>query len=112
MTASRTFGVFAIVFAVVYPIVYVIATEVNLALFTYHPALGEFGLGPNAPRNGPAMYWFGWMMASALCALVAAAIAAYLPERLTKRLPATLAWLVPLAGMVAAAGLMTKYFVR
>ena len=112
MTASRTFGVFAIVFAVTYPIIYVISTEVNLALFTYHPALGEFGFGANRPRSGPAMYWFGWMSTSALCALVVALIAAYLPVRVTQKMPVTFAWAVPLAAMIAAAALMTKWFVR
>lgn len=112
MTASRTFGVFAIVFAVAYPIVYVVATEANLALFTYHPALGDFGFGANPPRSGPAMYWFGWLSTSALCALAVALIAAYLPDRLTRKLPAALAWAVPLAAMIAAVALMTKWFVR
>ena len=112
MTASRTFGVFAIVFAVAYPIVYVIATEANLALFTYHPALGEFGLGANRPRGGPAMYWYGWMSTAALCALVPALIAAYLPDRMTRRLPAALACAVPFAAMIAVVVLMTKWFLR
>jgi hypothetical protein len=113
MTASRKIGIFVIVFAIVYPIVYIIATEVNLAAFTYHSALGEFGLGPNKPRNGPAMYWFGWMTTSAIVAFVVAAIATYLPEHLTRRLPATLAWAVPLIAMVTAGGLMINmYFTR
>jgi hypothetical protein len=113
MTASRKFGVFAIVFAVVYPIVYIIATEVNLAAFTYHSAIGELGLGPNKPRNGPAMYWFGWMTTSAVTAGIIATIVAYLPDNVTRRLPAASAWVVPLAAMVTAAGLMVKmYFTR
>ena len=113
MTASRKFGVFAIVFAVAYPIIYIIATEVNLAAFTYHSAIGEFGLGPNKPRNGPAMYWFGWMTTSAVVAAVIATIVAYLPDNLTRKLPAASAWVVPLVAMVTAAGLMIKmYFTR
>jgi hypothetical protein len=105
--------VFAIAFAVVYPIVYIIATEVNLAAFTYHSAIGEFGLGPNKPRNGPAMYWYGWMTTSAVAAGVLAAIVAYLPDNMTRRLPAAAAWVVPLAAMATAAGLMVKmYFTR
>jgi hypothetical protein len=43
MNVSRSFPVFAIVFAVVYAVMYVIAVEKNYALFTYHPALEEFG---------------------------------------------------------------------
>jgi hypothetical protein len=113
MTASRKFGVFAIAFAVVYPIVYIVATEVNLAAFTYHSAIGEFGLGPNKPRNGPAMYWFGWMTTSAVVAAVIATIVAYLPDNLTRKLPAASAWAVPLLAMVTAAGLMINmYFTR
>jgi hypothetical protein len=113
MTASRKFGVFAIVFAIAYSIVYIVATEVNLAAFTYHSAIGEFGLGPNKPRNGPAMYWFGWMTTSAVSAAVIATIVAYLPDNLTRKLPAASAWVVPALAMVTAAGLMIKmYFTR
>jgi len=113
MTASRTCGVFAIAFAIAYPIVYIIALKANLALFTYHPALGEFGFGADKPRDGgPAMYWFGWIATSAICALVIAAIAACLPDNLTRRLPQALAWVVPLAAMVTAAGMMAHYFLR
>ena len=79
MTATRSFGTFAIVFAIVYPIVYITATEINLAAFTYHSALGQWSLGPSKPINGPAMYWFGWMSTSAVVAAVVAGIAAYLP---------------------------------
>jgi hypothetical protein len=113
MKASDRFGIFAIAFAVAYCIVYILATEVNLAAFTYHSALGEIGLGPNKPRNGPAMYWFGWITTSAVAALIIATIVAYLPEHLTRKLPAASAWVVPLAAMVTAAGLMVKmYFIR
>jgi hypothetical protein len=113
MSASPRFGIFAIVFAIAYPVIYVIATEVNLAAFTYHSALGQFGLGPDKPRAGPAMYWFGWITTSAVAAGVIATIAALLPDSLTRRLPATIAWVVPLAAMVVTAGLMAKmYFTR
>ncbi|MBN8965494.1 MAG: hypothetical protein J0H89_08980 [Rhizobiales bacterium] len=113
MIASHRFGVFAITFAVAYAIIYVIATEVNLALFTYHSALGEFGFGPNKPRNGPAMYWFGWIATSTICALVVGAIVAYLPDSVTRRLSPTLAWVAPLGAIVVTAGLMIKmYFFR
>jgi len=113
MTASRKFGIFAIVFAVAYPIVYIAATEMNWAAFTYHSAIGQWGLGPNKPINGPAMYWFGWMTTSAVSAAVLATIAAYLPDSLTRRLSPSLAWMVPLLAMVTAGGLMINmYFTR
>jgi hypothetical protein len=113
MTASRKFGVFAIAFAITYPIVYLVATEKNLALFTYHPALGVFGLGPNRPIAGPAMYWYGWISTSVIIAALFAIIAAHLPERMTQRLPATLAWVVPLVAIATACCLMINmYFTR
>jgi hypothetical protein len=113
MTATRSFGVFAIVFAIVYPVVYITATEINLAAFTYHSALGQWALGPSKPINGPAMYWFGWMTTSAVVAAIIAGIAAYLPAGLTQKLPAATAWVVPGAAMVVAVGLMINlYFFR
>jgi len=113
MSASHRFGIFAIAFAIAYAAIYVIATEMNLALFTYHSALGEFGFGPNKPRNGPAMYWFGWIATSTLCALVIATIVAYLPESITRRLSPTWAWAAPLAAIVVTGGLMVRmYFFR
>jgi len=113
MIASRKFMAFAIGFAIAYPIIYVIVFHLNLALFTYHPALGEFGLGPDRPRQGtPAMYWFGWIATSAIGAAAVAAVAAAWPERLARPLPVALAWLVPLGAMLTAAGLMGHFFLR
>jgi hypothetical protein len=113
MSASHRFGIFAIAFAIAYAVIYVIATEVNLAMFTYHSALGEFGFGPNKPRNGPAMYWFGWIATSTAGAHVVAAIVAYLPDSVTRRLSPTLAWVAPLAAIATTGGLMVRmYFFR
>ena len=113
MTATRRFGTFAIVFAIVYPIVYLVSVELNLASFTYHSALGQWGLGPSKPINGPAMYWYGWIFTSAVLAGIIATIAAYLPDNLTRKLPAATAWVVPLLAMVVAVGLMINmYFTR
>jgi hypothetical protein len=70
-------------------------------------------LGPTKPINGPAMYWFGWIATSAIAAAVIAAIVAYLPDNLTRKLPAASAWVVPIVAMVVAAGLMINmYFTR
>jgi hypothetical protein len=113
MTATRKFGTFAIVFAIAYPIIYVAATEWNWAAFTYHSALGQFGLGPNKPINGPAMYWFGWITTSAAVAGVIAVVAAYLPASMTERIPPTSAWMIPILAMATTVGLMIKmYFLR
>ena len=112
MTPSRGFQVFAIVFAVVFAVVYVIAVEKNYALVTYHPQIYEFGLWTQAPRDGPAMYWFGWMATAALAGATAGLLACLLPQSLTRRLWPGLSWLVPLAVIVAFGYLLRDFFLR
>ena len=60
----------AVVFAVAYAIVYLLAVWNNYALFTYHPAINEIDMGVQKSRDGPAMYWFGWMSTAALGASI------------------------------------------
>ena len=111
MTSSR-FPVFAIVFAVAYAVAYVIAMEKNYALFTYHPALEEFGFLVERPKEGPAMYWYGWMATAGIVALMAGLIACFVPERVTKRLWPGWSWAVPLAVMFVLGYLLRGYFIR
>ncbi len=112
MTPPRSFAAFSIVFAVVFAVTYVIAFEKNYALFTYHPALGEFGLWVEKPRGSPAMYWYGWMATSAVVAFIAGLVATWLPESLTKRLWSGLSWTVPAGAMVASAYLLSEFFLK
>ncbi len=111
MTSSHS-GTFAIVFAGVYAVAYVIAVEHNYALFTYHPALGEFGALVEPARDGPAMYWYGWMATAVITAFIAAAVACFIPERVTQRLWAGWSWAVPLAVMVVFSYLLSGFFTR
>ena len=101
---------FPIVFAVVYAITYALAVYKNYALFTYHPALNEFGIGVEKPKDGPAMYWYGWMATSGLVAFVAGVVASLIPA--ARRLSLGLAWLVPLGAMLFFAWLLRGYFLR
>jgi hypothetical protein len=112
MTPSRGFQVFSIVFAVVFAVVYVIAVEKNYALVTYHPEIYEFGLWTQPPREGPAMYWFGWMATSGIAGAAAGLLASLLPQGLTRRLWPGLSWLVPLGALVAFGYLLSDYFLR
>lgn len=107
---SRAFPVFAIVFAVVYPLAYALAVWKNYALFTYHPALNEFALGVEKSRDGPAMYWYGWMATAGIAATFAGVGAALIPA--ARRLPPALAWVVPLGTMLFFAWLLRGYFLR
>jgi len=109
---SRVFPTFATVFAVVYAVTYAVAVWKNYALFTYHPALNEFGLGVQKAKEGPAMYWYGWMATSAIVGGGAGLAACLLPEQIARRLWPGLAWLVPLCAMLFFAWLLRDYFLR
>lgn len=112
MTSPRSSAIFAITFAVVYAVAYVIAVEKNYALFTYHPALQEFGFLVQPPRDGPAMYWYGWLATSGIAALVASLIACAIPEGITKRLWSGWSWAIPVAVMIVFSYLLKGYFLR
>jgi hypothetical protein len=112
MTPPRSFPVFAIVFGIVFAVVYVIAVEKNYALFTYHPAINALGAGVQEGKDGPAMYWYGWLATSGIAALVAGALASFLPEGLTRQLWPGWTWVIAVAVMVAFAWLLRNFFLR
>jgi hypothetical protein len=112
MTSPRSSAIFAITFAVVYAVAYVIAVEKNYALFTYHPALQEFGFLVQPPRDGPAMYWYGWIATSGIAAFAASLIACAVPEGMTKRLWSGWSWAIPVAVMIVFSYLLKGYFLR
>jgi hypothetical protein len=103
---------FAIVFGTVYAVAYFICVEGNYALFTYHPALGEFGMGVQKAKDGPAMYWYGWMATSAIVASVAGGLAMLLPETVARRIWPAATWIVALAAMCAFCWLLKGFFLR
>ena len=98
MITGRLQPTFVVMFAVAYAIFYVVSVEYNLALFTYHPALEEFGFLVEQAKDGPAMYWYGWMATSAISASVFAALASSLPEGWAKRLWPGWSWAAPEIG--------------
>lgn len=102
----------SIVFAVAFAILYLLAVENNWALFTYHPALEEWGWGVEKPKDGPAMYWYGWLASAAIAASLVAGLAAALPRALTARIAPLWAWLIPCLVMVNFAYLLRKFFLR
>ena len=112
MRVPRSFPVFAVVFSAAFSVAYVICVDKNYAMFTYHPAIYEWGWGVQKPKDGPAMYWFGWLATSGLAAGAIALAAAWLPESLTRRLWSGWAWAVPVAVMVAFCYLLRNYFLR
>ena len=99
-------------FSVVYSLTYLLAVKNNYALFTYHPVLQEFGPLVQPPRDGPAMYWYGWMATSAIVALIASALARFIPERLAGRLWSGWSWAAPIASMLIFGYMLSGFFTR
>jgi len=85
MIGSDKIPIFAVTFTAACAAIYAACTEINLPLVTYHPVIGELDLLWTPERRGPAMYWYGWMLTSALGALVLAAIATLVPGRWLQR---------------------------
>jgi hypothetical protein len=77
MNLDRAFPVFSVAFAVLY----LLATYFNLALVTYHPALKELQFLAQPPKAGPTMYWYGWIMTTAIGAFAAGLVATFIPDR-------------------------------
>jgi hypothetical protein len=112
MNTPRSFPAFAVTFAVVYPVVYLLAVIKNYALFTYHPATEEFGLLVEPPKEGPAMYWYGWIATAVVSALIVGFIVSFVPERVRQRLWSGWSWAVPLCVMLFFGYLLRGYFIR
>ncbi len=106
---ERLFPVFGIAFAVIYAFV----LYNNWALATYHPRPGTWEWGVAPPKDGPAMYWYGFVLTSALGALVVTIAAALIPERLRDRMPLpTLTWLIPLCAMIFFGWVLVPYVTK
>ena len=101
LASSATFRTFAVVFAIAAPVIYVICEMQNWPLFTYHPGTDRFDLFYAAARKdeGPAMHWYGWTANTVLGAGVLGILATMLPENVTKKIPLSLVWIVPLAAV-------------
>jgi len=70
-TTSR-FGTFAITFGIAFVILYTLFERWNWPFFTYHPAVGrlDFWVNQARPEDGPPMFWYGWVVLSAMAAAV------------------------------------------
>jgi len=104
MIAARILPVFSAAFAVIYAI----AVEANLAVVTYHPKTGEWGWLTQEASNGPAMYWYGWLITALAGALIVCAVS--LPVTRRRPPPACIGWAVPLAVMIAFLYFLRSFF--
>jgi hypothetical protein len=74
--------------------------------------VNEWGVGVEKPRDGPAMYWYGWLATSGIVAGIAGAISAWLPAGVAARLSPELTWVVPVGVMIAFCYLLRQFFLR
>lgn len=113
LATSPAFGTFAIVFAIAAPVIYVASEIANLPLFTYHPGTGRLEFGWAAPRanEGPAMYWYGWIVTMLIGSTLLGAVAARFPN-LGERIPLFLVWLLPLLALPILAYVLMPFWTR
>ena len=106
MSITRVFPIFAAAFAVIY----VVSVEANWALVTYHPRINQWEFLTRPSKDGPAMYWFGWIGTTILAASAVSLLALPLTRRWQP--PIWIGWAVPLAVMVAFLYLLRSFFLR
>jgi hypothetical protein len=104
-TASTTadvklskFGKFALVFGLTFIVAYVVCDFMGWPLFTYHPAQMRLGWGYERARTGegPAMYWYGWVVLCIIVSSITGFLATMLPDNVVRRIPLALTWILPL----------------
>jgi hypothetical protein len=84
-------------FSIVAVMAYTAAYYFNWPQLRYYVGAGFDLTSP--PPGGKIIFWYGWLGA----AILAGAAAAFLtPEKLRRRLPADLGWMVPIAMVIAA----------
>lgn len=114
LATSSKFATFAITFAIVCPLMYLICLFWNLPLVTYHPAVNRIDLGWTPPRSGegPAMYWYGWTLTVLVVGTVMGFLATILPERVTKKIPLYLVWLLPVLAIPLLAYSLREFWLH
>jgi hypothetical protein len=90
---------FAVVFSASFSTSYLLADMYKLPVFSYYPATSKITLGWSASNmdDGPAMYWYGWLLSSLIVAFILSWMATLLPEKFAQKIPLSIAWTVPIA---------------
>jgi hypothetical protein len=97
------------VFSVVASVLYTLSYYFDWSLFQYYVAEGRFHFSLPSQSAGPPILWYGWLATASLGG-IAAAIA--VPRRLmTRLLLPDLAWLIPVATLIAAVMYELRWFV-
>ena len=90
---------FATIFSVSFSVSYVIADIYKAPIFSYYPATHLVNLGwtPSTPDDGPAMYWYGWLLTSFIVAMTLSFLSKVAPISIVQRIPSSISWIVPVA---------------
>jgi hypothetical protein len=91
-------GTACAVFSASFGVLYGLTDVYRWPLLSYYPATGriEWGWTPETPDDGPAMYWYGWLLSSMLGALLLAGLSRLAPAALRRLIPMHICWWVPL----------------
>src|SRR5436190_550794 len=83
------------------PIYYLNCAMLNSPLFTYHPSTNrvDWLFAPPVRDQGPAMHYYGWTTNMLIGSAILGVLATFLPERLTRTIPLSLTWIVPVAAV-------------
>ena len=95
------------IFSMLFGIVYLTCFYMDWAPFRYYPDHRTFHIKVT-PQDGPAILWYGWVMAAAV---VSAAIALLVPRPLAERLWPGWAWAVPVVIVVLLFVYERRWFV-
>lgn len=112
--AMARFKTFAISYAVSYAVIYPIVQQMNWPLFTFHPASSRVDLLWAAARSGegPAMYWYGWTASAMLGGTAIGLVSMILPERMIRRIPLLLLWLLPALAFLPLVHSLMPYWTK
>jgi hypothetical protein len=86
-TSASKFGTFAITFGIAFAILYTVFERLNWPLFTYLPRPNRMEFWKYQPLSGeaPPMYWYGWILLTAISALPVAWIATMISGQWLRR---------------------------
>ena len=107
MKVYRAFPVFSGVF----PVLYLAVTYFNLALITYFPTQAELHLLVQRAKEGPSMFWYGWILTAASGALMLSAISLAVPERIVARVWAGWTGVIAVCVMLVFVYLLRGWFI-
>jgi hypothetical protein len=85
------------IFSIAFCVLYLLAMYFNWPVFTYAPRLREFFplRFALAAKQGPGMYYYGWLVTAGVGAAAIGIAVAYVEEKSGRRVPASLTWIVP-----------------